>query len=166
MIRKGEKPLQQISRRLTEYELIKDDVREENIAKERFRVEKEHYRIPLNLQHQGNKQYKILKIDSWRINIDDERNNTIMLSDNSVITVEDIIEKNNQLCIVGKKYKETQDLFTIPGFKSSVLGINIVNEPSETDCWPCEMILCKIFKVACTNGFIVYPIIHTLKINE
>jgi len=167
LIRKGDKPLQQIARRLTEYELLRDDIHKTETKKDnRFQAEKQHFRKNSNLAQQREKQYKILKTDSWSINIDDDRNNTIMLRDSLVIKVLNIIKKENQLYIIGQKYLNARDLFTIPGLKSSVLGICIVSEAGEIDCWTYEAISCKILKVACTTGFISYPIIHTFIDNK
>ena len=162
LLRKGEKPLQQISRRLTEYEFIRDNLHPIIVEKGKgFQVEKEHSRNIFNLGERGEKQYKILKANSWRLDIDDGRNNSVMLNDSTVVTVVNIIKINNKLHIVGRKYNTTRDLFMIPGFRSGCLGIQIVSEPGENEYWPCESISCKIFKVAGTNGYIVYPIIHT-----
>lgn len=107
-----------------------------------------------------------MKTDSWRLNIDDERNNTVRLTDSIVVTVENIVKMNEELYIVGRKYINTTDLFTIPGFKSSLLGIEIVSDQNVIETWPCKSISCKIFKIACTNGYITYPIIHTFVNNE
>ena len=126
-----------------------------------FKAEKEHSRYSEHLTEQAEKAYKILKTSSWRINIEDDRNNCVMFDDSSVIIVSNIIRMNEKLYILGRKFRNSRNLFTIPGFTSSTLGIYVVGNPGEIKYWPWDSITCKAFKLACTNGYIMYPNIHT-----
>lgn len=107
-----------------------------------------------------------MKTQSWRLNIDDERNNTVRLVDSTVVTVENIVKTHKELYIVGKEYINARELFTTPGFESRRLGIEIVPDQNVTKTWHCKFISCKIFKIACTNGYITYSIIHTFVNNK
>ena len=126
-----------------------------------FQAEKEHSSYNEHITKRIEKAYKILKSNSWLLNVEDARNNSAMLDDGSVVTVSNIVQIEKKLYIVGRKYERAREFFSISEFSSSTLGINIVSDPSETEYWSCESISCKIFKVACTGGYIAYPIIHT-----
>ena len=157
LIRKGEKPLQQIARRLSEYDSVKIVHNRYNANDKKIKVVKVHYNgiIPDAIQNFQN-QYKIISINSMNIKVYDDRNNCLMLKDGAVVIALNILMKNNVFYIVGKKCQ------SLSGLHSSRLGINIVKDLDEINFWPFDDFLCKLFKVACTSdGYITYPILHT-----
>uniref|UniRef100_A0ABD2XN02 Transposase domain-containing protein n=1 Tax=Trichogramma kaykai TaxID=54128 RepID=A0ABD2XN02_9HYME len=159
LIRKGEKPLQQIARRLSEYENSKFSKKNVHV-----RVSSTHFNgIVPDSHYNVQFQYKILHFDSWNIKIDDDRNNSVMLKSGMRINVKNIILFQNKLYVVGQKLIFVREVFEVSGFSSDNVGIAIVAESNDIDVWPCDDIYCKIFKIARTSdGCITYPIIHTL----
>lgn len=91
LIRKDDKPLQQIARRLTEYESVRDI--KYKYIKNKIKVEKLHYNRFLPNTRKYDSQFTILKTDSCRIDINDERNNCVMLKDGSIVNVLNIAKK-------------------------------------------------------------------------
>lgn len=69
LIRKSEKPLQQIARRLSEYEVsFNNTVPKKNL----YTFEKRHYDGPFDNNKQYTKQYKIMRKSTYFINCDSE----------------------------------------------------------------------------------------------
>lgn len=98
LIRKGDKPLEKIARRLEEYESINSLKIFRSIKLSiGYHAEKIHYNGVLpNSMMNIEVQYKVLSFTNWKINIDDDRNNTVMLQDSSVIFVLNIIKSGKK----------------------------------------------------------------------
>lgn len=160
-VRKGEKPLEQIARRLAEHEYIVD-IKNNCIKMENMiSVDKVHYNGTVTNSRQFDCQYKMLSINSWSINVSDRRNNCIMLSDGTIINVLNIAKSNNILYLIGKRCLKKKNLFSLEDFYSGSLNINVVEECNVIEDWPCNLIRAKIFKIPCETGFITYPLNHT-----
>ncbi|XP_031783890.1 uncharacterized protein LOC100116041 isoform X1 [Nasonia vitripennis] len=160
-IRKGEKPLPQIMRRLTEYESIMDIKNQNNAAKRQTHVEKIHYSGLVTNNRDFECQYNKFSFDSCVINVDDIRNNCVMLTDGTIVNVVNICKSNDILYFIGKRCVKRQDLFTFSDFRSNVLGINIVTESDVLEEWRSDMIQAKMFKIPSATNFITYPILHS-----
>lgn len=163
MIRKGDKPLQQIAKRLTEYESIRD-LKYKYEINNKFYVEKLHYGgiVPDNSNYDS--LYKVLKYDTCILHINDDKNNCVMLKNGTIVNLLNIGQKHQDIFIIGKILEKTKDLYELPNIVSDVFGIKIVKERDNIKQWPCSMISCKVFKIPITTGFIVCPIIHTFQI--
>ena len=120
LIRKGEKPLQQIARRLSEYDSVKIVHNRYNVNDKKIKVVKVHYNgiIPDAIQNFQN-QYKIISINSMNIKVYDDRNNCLMLKDGTVVIALNILMKNNVFYIVGKKCQILRNVFSLSGLNSS-----------------------------------------------
>lgn len=162
LLRKGDKPLQQLSRRLAEYDIAKNFNRTSR-TEFKFKAKKEHYSCSVShLFVEAQIWYKYLIADSWQIVVDDERNNTIMMHNSSILRVLSIALANEKLCIVGRKYEIIKDLYNLSDFRSGLLGIYFVRESDDIVCEPCISIKCKMFKISCDSNYVVFPIIHTI----
>ena len=146
LIRKGERPLQQIARRLVEYETVTEIKRrfENDASKNKTFVDKIHYSGFLtNREFQF--QYKKLSINSWNIDISDNRNNCVMLTNGTIVNVLNIGKSNNRLFLIGKRCIIKKDLFAFENCTSSNFGIHIVTENRALEDFPCNLIRSKIF---------------------
>ena len=162
MIRKGDKPLQQIARRLSEYEVLKDFANK--LSKQnKLDVEKMHYKGILTNTRTYESQYKVLATKNFKIDITDNRNNGIMLKAGTVVNVLNIAKSDGKLFIIGKKCIKQKDLYVTCGFSSDNLGIKIVKELDFVKDYSCDLICSKVFKVPCTQGIIIFPMIHTVE---
>ena len=162
LIRKGDKPLQQIARRLSEYECRRNSksIKSQNND---LIYEKHHYRGVIINKEDLQYQYKFLRFNSWFIDISDDLNNCVLLNDNTIVNVCNVIKKQNSSFIVGNKCDIKNDLYSYKDFRSGRLGIYYVIPSVEIKNWPCNMIIGKVFKIVCTEGFVALPIIHTLE---
>jgi len=161
-VRKSEKPLQQIARRLTKHESVNMDIRNQNNAtKCQAHVEKIHFNGIVTNNRDFECQYKKLSLDSCIINIDDVRNNCVMLTDGTIVNVVNICKSNAIIYLIGKRCVNGKNLFTLSDFQSHILGISILTESDVIEEWPSNMIQAKVFKISYTKSFITYPILHS-----
>lgn len=160
-VRQGEKPLEQIARRLAEYEYIADIKKSCIKMKNVVSVDKVHYNGTVTSSRQFDCQYKMLSINSWSIDVSDSRNNCFMLSDGTIINVLNIAKTDNILYLIGKRCLKKKYLFSLEDFDSGRLNINVVEECNVIEDWPSNLIRAKIFKIPRETGFITYPLNHT-----
>lgn len=155
LIRKGDKPLQQIARRLYEFNLSQSEVRN------KFLLKKNHKDGPLDCEHEYKEQYKILNLDSFHLKCDN-KNNCVLLKDNTVVCVHNIAKsENNNIYIIRKKLILDTSLFTIP-CESQLFGIAIVKQNRCIESWLYENICAKVYKIPYKDKFIILPILHTI----
>lgn len=164
LLRKGDKTLQQLSRRFSENESVNENF--ERIRSSELYLENKHF-DGLSLQINNIKgQYKMLCNSLYMIRCNDKRNNCCMLENGEYIEVENIIQcKDNMIFVIGKKLLNVQDLYDVP-MKSSLLQINIVNKNYEnqtSSAWNINYVAAKAWKIPYGEQLVVYPLIHTYK---
>lgn len=162
MIRKGNQPLQQIMRRCSELEFInfrKDD------KFDQFLTKQEHFGGPICSNVGNVTQYKILESRELKINCNDEKNSYLLIDNKYVIKTLNIIQcNNNEIFVIGKKFKIIGNIYNIPCL-SSDLGINIVNDQaSRIESWPLNKISAKLFVMPYESNKVTFPILHTYHI--
>lgn len=162
VIRKADKPLQQLHRRYVEKDAICNDevlTYEENL---KIQLLKEHFNGPI-IQNCINPQYEIISISNYVIKVNDNANNCCIMKDESIIKVENIAYCNTKKCLVaiGRKYMIKEDIFHVP-YVSSLLEIYKVGNLSELCSWPTSDISKKMFIMQCSNNdaFVVIPLLH------
>lgn len=105
IIRKSEKPLQQLVRRYGEQQIVSAPSKNSSILNE-VTLKNKHFHglLPFDAQNINDIQYKILKTDLFYLNCDDRRNNCFLLKDNSVIVALNIIQTDgNNIYVIGRK---------------------------------------------------------------
>ncbi|XP_067204150.1 uncharacterized protein [Linepithema humile] len=158
LVRKGDKPLQQITKRLYELNVIS----QVEIRNKKFFLKKNHKDGPLDCEHEYKEQYKILNLGSFHLKCDDKKNNCVLLKDNTVVCVYNIAKsKNNNIYIIGKKLIPDTSLFTIP-CESQFLGIAIVKQNKCIESWLYQNICAKVYKIPYKDKFVILPILHTI----
>jgi len=121
MIRKDDKPLQQIARRLKESDMILKD--KLFITNNNPLFCNQHLDGPL-IDNSNNIQYRKVIFKEFTIACDG-KNNYVRLKRREFVCVENIVYYNDtKICIIGKQFERRRDLYTLP-CKSSILDIYI-----------------------------------------
>jgi len=163
LLRKGDKPLQQLSRRFGEIENVNEKF--EKTRDSELCLEKEHFDGPMHQNDNIKGQYKILRNSLYMIRCADKRNNCCVLKNGEYIEVENIIQRKDEIFVIGKRLLIVQDLYDVP-LKSSLLQINIVNKNYENqtlNAWNINNVAAKAWKIPYGKQFVVCPLIHTYK---
>lgn len=163
-LRKPEKPLQQLMRRYKEiehFELLSVNHSAKN--KELYTCKYLHTNGPLcnNYNVNNSRQYLQISNDTLTINCKDA-NNCCILKHN--ILVLNIIEtKEKKIFLIGKKFENVKDLYTIP-CHSSHFGIKVMKVKNDNfHSWPITDLLLKAWKIPYKNElntFAIFPLNH------
>ncbi|KYQ60589.1 hypothetical protein ALC60_00349 [Trachymyrmex zeteki] len=166
MIRKNEKPLQQLSRRYSELNNFNMPIKK-TIIKNNNEIcfEKVHSNGPLIDDYNFSSEYKILRTKTYTIHSNSASNNCISLENGTVVSVLNLVKRSdNTKFIIGKKLKVVKDLYSDPVYPctSKELGVQVMREDTAVCLWPCENIRNKMWKMPYDqNQFVVFPVIHT-----
>lgn len=164
MIRKGEKPLQQLARRISEIEVAKEEsevTSDVTNSSTKVNLEQLHFNGPLTRETQsGVEQFKKFKNEAFKINCNNSKDACVLLKDGNFTVIENILKlKSGNICFIGKKYSPIDDLYKNPN--SSLFNISIAkNVSSESKLFNMEDIHTKTWKVPCKRGIIVIPLAH------
>lgn len=165
LLKKHDKPLEQIVRRYMEYEQNKiNKVQECEITCSHFVVDLKsvHIKGPL-IEGCYNPQYRIMRRLTTTIRIDTLADNCCSLTDGKIIEVKNIAycEELNTNVIIGHEFCNRKDLYDIP-CPSSLIGIFIVENLFELKRWPVENVETKYVKLPLIkdNEFAVFPLLH------
>ncbi|XP_036138283.1 uncharacterized protein LOC118644257 [Monomorium pharaonis] len=161
LLRKGDKPLQQFSRRLGEIENVNISAKTRGSE---LVLRNKHFDGPLHQNFNIKGQYKNLCNSLFTIHCGDKRNNCCILENGDYIEVENIIQCEDEIIfVIGKKMLNIENLYDLP-IKSSLLQINIVNKNNENqtlNAWPINNVVTKAWKIPYGEQFVVFPLIHT-----
>ncbi|XP_025157709.1 uncharacterized protein LOC112589299 [Harpegnathos saltator] len=139
LVKKGEKPLQQISRRLKEYELTSQ--KKIKISGNLIRLEQRHY--------------------------NDNKNNCCLLDDGSIVEALNFVLHDNIPYVIGREFVKLKSLYEYP-MSSSDFSIHVCKVNDVLLSWLCSFIRAKLLKLPKNNkkahSVIIFPILHT-KIN-
>lgn len=158
MIRKGEHPLQQICRRLEEYNYLTSHISKIKYHKQFVR---EHRDGPLTNERTYQKQYKILQYHNLYVNCDSTSNDCVILKDGSIVVFHNFATTKNETYIIGQQLEVVGSLYELP-CTSELIGIKLVTINNRMKSWLCEEINAKAYKIKHGNKIIVFPILHTI----
>ncbi|XP_071639678.1 uncharacterized protein [Temnothorax longispinosus] len=170
LIRKGDKPLQQIARRLTEIDTNSCNGNEvlENI--DNIELKKRHRNGPLlnGISHKNCRQFSILKTKHYFLDINNTRNDCVLLDNGIGVQIHNFIQYENESYLIGKEIMHnSSDLYTEPchsrNFNIHVVTNNECEEMSNLKIWPCRLIKAKLCKLPYKRSFVLIPIIHTFQ---
>lgn len=158
LIRKGEKPLQQISRRLEEYNYLTS-----NVLKNEYHMQftRKHQDGPLTNERDYQNQYKVLRHRSLYVNCDSQSNDCVILKDGSIIAVHNFATSETESYIIGQQLDVNGSLYELP-CTSEIIGIKFVTTNSHIRSWLCEEINAKAYKIRHGGKTIIFPILHTI----
>jgi len=162
LIRKPDKPLQQLVKRYAEIEML--GLRASNHVNfyDHMRFKKSHKTGPLIDGYNIVSQFKILQNNSYSIHCTNQRNNCVLLENGNVVSVLNLVKSEDSTkLIIGKKLKHVKSLYLLP-CESKTFNIQIVIEEDRIRVWTCEKIEAKMWKMPYKDNLsVVFPIIHT-----
>lgn len=157
MIRKNEKPLEQIIRRCFENRMHLPN-------KSSFEMEKIDFKFPhdgLLIKNCTFPQFKTICFKNFRISIY-EKDSCCVLQNGAIVEVKNIAfsQNLNEMVIIGKEYMMKCNFFKVP-CESGNLGIFFVNELGVLNHWSIGEIKNKCIRLPFEEGFVVFPLIHS-----
>lgn len=161
-LRKKSQPLQQLAKRSAEMQAFEKS----NIAKPLVIVKQSHYDGPvMNDTQERTKQYKTLNYGSFFIDCNSQRDNCVLLKDNTVATIMNIVDfGENDIHFIGKKQTVEASLYDVP-MSSHYLNIHVVCPGNNNFfLWPLQELKEKFWKIPRkqSNLSVVLPLIHTM----
>lgn len=166
LIRKGDRPLQQIARRLAEFDSVNERKRDEVIkAKNSYvNLRKLHRNGPVDDYRNYEYQYKILETNNYSINSEDRKNSCVVLENGTIIDIYNFATSKNKLYLIGRQLTAiNKNLYEKPCL-SGHNGIRIVDCDTTTivRSWLYTKIHCKMYKMLDQENLVLFPIIHTI----
>lgn len=164
LVKKPEKPLQQVIHRLAELKKLNKCVRASVSGSNKTPAfEGLHDNGPL-LYNSQDPQFSTMTFKNLKLS-NQAPNNCCGLSDGTVIIVENFSQykHSKNIMVIGKKFECIFDLYDKP-CKSSLIGIYKVSNLSLTmKDWPVEQISVKYMKLPCieSDEYGVFPLLHS-----
>ena len=157
MIRKGNKPLEQMARRYAEIEAAEED----SCSTTESFLQKPHNSGPVTENCSTiMQQYKVFKNKSYTIDCNNVKDSCILLKNGTFASIDNIVEyEYNKICIIGRKLVPSEKLYDEPD--SRLINIHIMLSSDATRySWSIDKILGKAWKIPCQKGKIVIPLLH------
>lgn len=161
MIRKNEKPLEQIVCRISEQNSCAKSTDKLRTIREP-QLQNLHFNGPIvnniNLNSKLNQYNKIVfKQFILKTTAPD---NICCLADGTIIIVKNFILSNEGTFVIGNKYHSLTDFYSEP-CESSKLGIYIVDRIGGLQKWDIKQIVYKCLKLKLKNQSVVFPLLHS-----
>lgn len=159
VLRKHERPLEQIIRRLEEREknLLLPTVQEAN----QTGLKQKHSKGPVIENSEESLQFHLLQYKSWIFRNNNARDCFVMLSNKKLVKIFNFMHGPSGISIIGKQFLRPRNLFNSP-IDSSSLGIHLVDTLSpRLQSWPIDLIECKLLVLPRPdkqNSFAVFPL--------
>ncbi|KAK4877587.1 hypothetical protein RN001_010093 [Aquatica leii] len=155
LIRKSEKPLQQILNRTYELDYKKNIIPTESYPKMMYSVAVKHSAPNLYDVH------KKIIFKNFCIITNSLADRCVRLKNGLFVFVECIGYCNNEKVIAGKVFKKTENFYDIP-LKSLFLGISLLDQlTDDNNVWPVSDISGKVFTVPISpDKYIAFPLLH------
>lgn len=127
MIRKGDKPLQQVARRYSEMEFA--DEKCTSLPECTFKSAHNDGLLMddcINIRN----QFKEAVRENHSINCTNHKDNCVLLNDGSFAIIENIVKTKSEVRLVGRKLKSKGNLYDSPDSRS--INIHVTEEPTDT----------------------------------
>ena len=155
MLRKHDRPLQQVVKRIIE----KENNRQISLINDAppFKLNGEHSNGPILSSCQGT-QFEELDLKNTHLTtcVPD---NCVMFTDGSIVLIENFVH-NEKIFLIGRKYEYLDNLYDFP-IESSIFDVWKVDGLSvQLNCWPLEQMKCKVFHfpICGSDSFACFPI--------
>ena len=157
LLRKNEKPLQQLHNRLVEFE--KAEINKTLKAKSSKTFSGE-YSGGVLIKNCCGPEFKKIQFSNFIIKTN-KPDNCCMLNDGSIVLIENICHDNTSTPVfIGRSFQRKTDFYHVP-CPSSKLNIYEVNSPSKLQYWHLSAIKYKCCYLKYKSNFVIYPLIHT-----
>ena len=160
-IRKGDKPLQQLVKRLGEMSNSDSWSSDYRINSPTF--SSPHFCGPLLTGCDASKQYRTLQLQSFKIT-NAHPNSTCCLKDGEIVIVSNIVfsSKLQTMVILCREFKEKENFYNNPFIHSSNLGIYVVsNLSSDLQEKPISDISQKVVLLPFQTKHVAFPMLHS-----
>lgn len=164
-VRKSEKPLQQVVKRLTEMSNANvwfqtTSSSSSNTTHPSF--SRKHRSGPTLSTTLISKQFQEVHFSSFKLSLS-QSDSCCSLKNGTIVLIKNIVFSNfyNGMCIIYMKFQKQEHFFEHPFTVSSVFGIYVVSELS-SDIFesPIDEINQKIVLLPCQTKFVAFPLIH------
>lgn len=157
LIRKNDKPLQQIIFRTYEQDcFIHSEKAERNMIPQLL---DQHHKGPL-IDISCSKQWEKILFCNFTLKIQ-EPDNCCCLHDGSIINIKNFVSNDVNNFLLGHKYQTLQDLYSQP-CRSSQLKIFVVNNDiSPLQKWNINEVAYKCIKLKFNDKFVIFPMLHS-----
>ncbi|KYN12111.1 hypothetical protein ALC57_15725, partial [Trachymyrmex cornetzi] len=166
MLRKNEKPLQQLSNRYAE--INKSNLFKKQKSSHEMNFKKLHSDGPVIDGYNFSAQYKVLHNKTYTIHAKNSANNCVLLKNGTILVVLNFAKLNDsRTVIIGRKLKVVGNLYADPTYPcaSEQLDVQVTREDAAVCLWPCDQIHNKMWKMPYDrndrNEFVVFPVLHT-----
>jgi len=159
LIRKPDKPLEQVVLRYQERKKLKNNVK----SKKEFKLTGSHNRGPL-IQNTTSPQYNKLLFYNFKFKSQIDADSYFCSNNNEIVKLINIAYSTNtgQVTLIGKKFDCMQDFYDEP-IKSSHFGIYIVDNLSNTlQTWQISDIKKKVMVFNFEDKSIAVPFLHSM----
>lgn len=155
LVRKGDKPLAQIVKRLVEIE--GNSSKSPGQSHKGIKAFYTHYRGPL-LYETSSPQYMQLNFENFILKTL-KPDNCVRLTDGNIACIENFATQNNQIVCIGFKYLCEENLFVQPCL-SRDLDISVVKNPGPLQIISITEIVHKCVKLDFGEKFAIFPLLH------
>jgi hypothetical protein len=157
LLRKSERPLQQIVKRIYEIQL---SCRTIGPIEKTSNVLKLPYKGGILLPHMNRRtpQYRLLQLSKFDLTLECG-DNCVMVSDKTFVKIENFVSLFEKPYVIGRKFVELSNLYPAP-FDSTMFDIYKCKLSIELDSWPVEDVKHKMYLMPLigTDQFAVFPI--------
>jgi len=159
MIRKNDKPLEQIVCRISEQNnYINPNINiNSNLRQHKPQLLNPHCNGPL-INYQNYNQFNKIVFKKF-ILTNKKPDNCCRLFDGSIIVILNFAASNENIIVVGNKYKTLKDFYTKP-CKSSKLNIYEVCNLCNLQTWNLDQIANKCVRLKYKNTDVIFPLLH------
>jgi len=166
LLKKKEKPLQQLMKRFSEQENFEFLLPQSNYTNESLYSLKYLHNnglIPDCINFQS--QYLQLSTLKFNIHCKSNNNRCYLLKNGCYVDILNIVQNKKNIFVIGKKLTYISNVYELP-CKSSELGIQVMMiNCDEIFSYPITDVLCKVWKIPFANKpniFAVFPLNHTM----
>ncbi|VEN57146.1 unnamed protein product [Callosobruchus maculatus] len=160
LVRKPEKPLQQVIRRYHEMHVNQLQNSNTSLKDKEYVLKNEHFGGSLILDCVG-PEYKAVYFKNYYLG-SNPKDSCCILNDGSVFQIHNIAFSTSlgKDVIIGHQYKDKCDFFSYP-CPSSNLNIYKVDRPTDPIYVPISEIKCKAIHFPYESQFVIFPLIHS-----
>ncbi|XP_058789786.1 uncharacterized protein LOC131663405 [Phymastichus coffea] len=164
LLRSGNKVSEQLINRCSEIEMLQEKPSSLNDNTDLRHI---HTSGPIPDRLKDAIQYKIAVLKLFKINCHDGKNNYVYIENKHAVEVLNIVKNNSDVYVVGRTLKIIGSLYELP-YSSTDLGIHVVSSQQNLELlyWHINSITAKLFIMPYKENYVVFPILHTFRLQS